>query len=196
MDNSIDLKAVIRDSKGRIAEVDLELLQKACDYCRAGYILEIGSADGGSSVVLATKAKERAGHLYCVEPKPKQRMKDNMVKYGVENHYTIIPKPSPWVPWEAVPDNLDLLFIDGYHQLRWCLCDYHYWEPKIRKGGVIIFHDYCGGSAEDYQQVGFENNNYEPLVVRAVNIILETDKLIKIGQSEAPRGGAIAFQKP
>ena len=193
--NDMDLKEVIKDSNGRIAETDLRLLQDCCDLCKAAYILEIGSADGGSSVVLGAKAKERAGHLFCIEPKPRQRMKDNMVKYGVQNHYTMIPKFSPWVPFDMVPDNLDLLFIDGYHELRWCLCDYHYWEPKVRKGGVIVFHDLCGGSAEDHKQSDFGQPGYRSLVARAVEIILETDNLIEVGRSEAPRGGAIAFEK-
>jgi len=193
--NNMDLKEVIKDSNGRIAEVDLELLQRACDYCKAAYILEIGSADGGSSVVLAAKAKEQAGHLFCIEPKPRRRMKDNMVKYGVQDHYTIIPKASPWVPFEVVPDDLDLLFIDGYHELRWCLCDYHYWAPKVRKGGVVVFHDFCGGSAEDHRQKYFGQKDYVSLVARAVDIILETDSLKEIDRCEAPRGGAIAFEK-
>lgn len=193
--STIDLIQVIKDSNGRITEADLKLLQRVCDYCKAAYILEIGSADGGSSVILAAKAKERAGHLYCIEPKPKQRMKDNMVKYGVENHYKMIPKFSPWVPSERVPDNLDLLFIDGCHKLRWCLCDYHYWSPRVRKGGVIVFHDFSGCSAEDHRQKYYGQEKYVPLVVRAVDIILETDDLKEIGRSKAPRGGAIAFEK-
>ena len=192
---NIDLKQVIKDSKGRIAENDLRLLQDCCDSINAAYILEIGSADGGSSVVLADKAKERAGLLYCVEPKPKQCMVNNMIKYGVQNHYTIIPKPSPWVPPELVPDNLDLLFIDGYHEIRWCLCDYHYWEPKVRKGGVIVFHDYGGHCAEDKRRADYGKPGYVGLVARAVDIILETDNLKEIDRSEAPRGGAIAFEK-
>lgn len=195
---NIDLEQVIKDSNGRIARVDMEMLQRVCDYCKAAYILEIGSADGGSSVVLAAKAKERAGHLYCIEPKPKQRMKDNMVKYGVDKHYTIIPKASPWVPFDMVPDNLDLLFIDGCHELKWCLCDYHYWEQKVRKGGVIVFHDYQergGACKEDKRQAEYGKPGYVPLVRRAVEIILETDELRKIDRSVAARGGAIAFEK-
>lgn len=197
---NIDLIQVIKDSNSRIAEADLKLLQRACDYCKAAYILEIGSADGGSSVILAAKAKEQAGHLYCIEPKPKQRMKDNMVKYGVENHYTMIPKFSPWVPSEMVPDNQDLLFIDGYHELRWCLCDYHYWAPKVREGGVIVFHDFYGGTIEDHRQKYYRQKDYISLVARAVDIILETDNLKEIDRcgaprGGAPRGGAIAFEK-
>jgi len=192
---NIDLVQVIKDTNGRIAKVDLELLQRACDYCQAAYILEIGSADGGSSIVLAAKAKERAGHLFCVGPRPRQRMKDNMVKYGVQDHYTIIPMASPWVPPDVVPDNLDLLFIDGHHELRWCLCDYHYWAPKVREGGVIVFHDFCGGSAEDHRQKYFGQKDYVSLVARAVDIILETDNLKEIDRCEATRGGAIAFVK-
>ncbi|GAH62020.1 unnamed protein product, partial [marine sediment metagenome] len=144
----------------------------------------------------AAKAAERAGHLFCIEPKPKQRMKDNMLKYGVDENYTLIPEASPWMLFKRIPDNLDLLFIDGRHDIRWCLCDYHYWVPKIRKGGVIVFHDYSGGCAEDKRHPDYGKPGYVGLVARAVSIILETDNLKEIGRSEAPRGGAIAFEKP
>lgn len=195
MNNLIDLKTVIRDSNGRITEPDLELLQRVCDYCKAAYILEIGSADGGSSIILAAKAKERSGHLFCIEPKQKQRMVDNMVKYDVEKHYTLIAKASPWVPLDIVPDGLDLLFIDGCHELRWCLMDYHYWAPKVRKGGIIVFHDYGGECQEDKKQPDYGKPDYVPLVKRAVDIILKTDSLTEIDRSIAARGGSIAFEK-
>jgi predicted O-methyltransferase YrrM len=186
---------VSKDGNNRIAVEDLELLQKCCDICDARNILEIGSADGGSSIVLGLKAKERSGHLYCIEPVPKKRMVDNMVRYGLAGCYTIIKASSPWVGSEDVPDKIDLLFIDGRHDIRWCLVDYHYFGPQIRPGGIIVFHDYSGNCREDHRQANYGKDGYIGLVKRAVDIILQTDSLKKIGISTAKMGGAIAFQK-
>ena len=191
----MDYEQLIKDSNNRIAALDLQLLELACDFCQAKTILEIGSADGGSSVILGLKAKERAGHLYCIEPKPKARMVENMKAYGLGGVYTLIPAFSPWADWKSVPDRLDLLFIDGRHDLRWCLVDYHYWQPKVRVGGVIVFHDTSGHCQEDRRQSGYGQPGYKPLVQRAIDIILTTDPLRMVDSSQAPNGGAIAFEK-
>ncbi len=190
----MDYEQLIKDSNGRIAVEDLQLLERACDHCQAQRILEIGSADGGSSVVLGLKAKQRGGHLYCIEPKPRQRMVDNMVHYGLAGGYTLIAGSSPWIPFDAVPP-LDLLFIDGRHDLRWCLVDYHYWEPKLREGGVVVFHDTSGQCQEDRRQSDYRQDGYRPLVQRAIDIILKTDPLRLIDVSNARNGGAMAFEK-
>lgn len=192
----MDYNQLIKDSNNRIAVEDLQLLERACDFCQAKTILEIGSADGGSSVILGLKAKEQGGHLYCIEPKPKGRMLENMDRFGLGGGYAIIPAFSPWVDWKAVPDGLDLLFIDGRHDLRWCLTDYHYWQPKVRVGGVIVFHDTSGHCQEDRVQPDYNKPGYVPLVQRAIDLILTTDPLIEIDRSTAINGGAIAFRKP
>lgn len=191
----MDYNQLIKDSNNRIAVEDLQLLERACDFCKAKMILEIGSADGGSSVILGLKAREHGGHLYCIEPKPKGRMVANMTEYGLGGCYTIIPAFSPWVDWKAVPDGLDLLFIDGRHDLRWCLTDYHYWQPKVRVGGVIVFHDTSGHCQEDRRQKDYGQPGYKALVQQAIDVILLTDPLRVIDISKSPNGGAIAFEK-
>jgi len=191
------LNRVVDDSKRRITIPDLELLQRCCDLCRAKTIVEIGSADGGSSIVLGLKAQERQGHLTCIEPKPKGCMKNNMARYGLDDCYTIIAKASPWVPLDLLPKQIDLLFIDGCHELRWVLADYHYFEPLVREGGIIIFHDTSGNCAEDKRRPEYKSPGYTGLVARAIQIVMETDrdKLITVDRSDAPQGGAIAFKK-
>lgn len=40
--------------------------------------------------------------------------------------------------------SLDMTFIDGDHTYEMVKQDIKLWPPKIRKGGLIIFHDYGG----------------------------------------------------
>lgn len=193
----MDYEKLINDSKNRIAVDDLQLLERCCDDIDAKIIVEIGSADGGSSVVLGTKAKQRSGHLYCIEMKPKQKMVDNMKDHDLIGHYTIIPKMSPWISPDDIPEKIDLLFIDGNHNTRWALADYHYFEPRVRCGGVIVFHDTGGNCQEDRRQPNYKQDGYICQVQRAIDLIMETDrdKLIEIDRSFAAAGGAIAYKK-
>ncbi len=195
----IDHEKLIMQSNGRIQVADLELLERVCEVCKARTILEIGSADGGSSVVLGNMVRQEDsidGILYCIEQASRQRMVDNMAAYGLQRYYQIIHGCSPWVGGDIVPDEIDLLFIDGYHYTRWALMDYHFWAPRVRAGGIIVFHDTSGGCKEDRAQKDFGSPYYVPQVMQAIDIILRTDDLEKIDISRAENGGAIAFRKP
>ena len=191
------LERIVDDGNRRITVPDLQLLERVCDAVGAATILEIGSADGGSSVVLGCKAAERDGQLYCIELKTKQRMVDNMTAAGLTGRYTLIAAASPWLgdKESLIPPAIDLLFIDGRHDLRWALVDYHYWAPRVRVGGAIVFHDTAGTCREDHNQPDFDTPGYVPLVQRAIDIILTTDPLVEIDRSTSPIGGAIAFRK-
>lgn len=195
----IDHEKLIKESNGRIQVADLELLERVCLKCEASVILEIGSADGGSSVVLANMVRQQdpiGGRLYCIEPSPRQRMADNIGAHGLQKYYQIIHGCSPWVGHDTVPDEIDLLFIDGYHLTRWALMDYHFWAPRVRPGGIIVFHDTSGGCKEDRAQEDFGKADYVPQVMQAIEIILRTDDLEQVDISKAENGGAIAFRKP
>lgn len=38
-------------------------------------------------------------------------------------------------------DSLDVVFIDALHDYASVSADYAAWEPKLRRGGVVMFHD-------------------------------------------------------
>jgi len=194
----------IVDGNRRILREDALLLIRACEATRAKAILEIGSMEGCSTIVLGKWAQENGGHLYAIEPRVKGRLRENLAKWGLRNAVTVIPQASPWVT-EPLPE-LDVLFIDGCHLTRWALVDYHYWIPRVRLGGIVVFHDWCGGKGVNRQ------------IQRAVEIVLESDgpqgdetsdmaKIVRsqrmpegwhleeFGRVEAKDRGSIAFQK-
>jgi predicted O-methyltransferase YrrM len=200
MESTFDYARLRRETNGRLAVEDMQLLERACAACAARRILEIGSADGGSSVILGRQSAARDGHLWCIEPRPRQRMVDTMAAYGLADRYTLLAAASPWLPVPLLTqlpwaEGLDLLFIDGRHDVRWCLVDYHYFEPLVRPGGVIVFHDTSGTCREDRAQPAFGRPGYVPLVRRAIDLILSTDSLCQIDASTAPEGGALAYRK-
>ena len=190
----LDYEQIYIETGTRLPVEDARFLYEQASAINAKTILEIGAGGGGSSIVLGTVAKENDGHLYSIEPKPEGRWLPNITKYGLVRTITLIKGFSPWVAFE-MPE-LDLLFIDGNHELQYCLCDYHYWQKYVRPGGIVVFHDHMGNCAEDKRRSKYGRPDYIPLVQRAINIILETDELIPLGCSYAVKGGATAYQKP
>ena len=54
-------------------------------------------------------------------------------------------------PIFKVPDNLDLIFIDGSHTFESARNDYLHWKPKLRPGGVLAIHDVYDSEEEGGQ---------------------------------------------
>ena len=112
-------------------------------------ILEIGTFRGLSSVVMA-KARPDV-EITTIDPHigiPNSPMlysnpfivETNLKKYGVSDRVKHIPLASrDFDPNEGY----DLLFIDGDHSYGGVSLDYHKFELFVKKGGYIVFHDYC-----------------------------------------------------
>lgn len=125
--------------------------------------VEIGSWQGKSSLVLSKglKGKTRPA-LYCIDPfngdagasdrviysralstmnkSLKEVFLDNMRRHGVLD----VVHPLEGYSFEFVKDfkdQIDLLFIDGNHEFDAVLQDYEQWSPRLKRGGIIAFHD-------------------------------------------------------
>lgn len=191
----MDFKDIVNRGKDRgiirLTEHDCWLLDKTSREICAKTILEIGSQNGTSSMVLGSVAKDLGGHLYCVEACPTGIWRENIVGLQLTKCVTLIKASSPWVDMSLINTPIDYLFIDGEHRTRWCLVDYHYWFPFVRKGGRIAFHDIYGPPSNK--------------VWRAVNLILEDDaypgrEKIKEVERIDPKyasehGGVLVWQK-
>ena len=58
----------------------------------------------------------------------------------------------------AVHIKVDLLFIDGHHDYESVKKNYMSWFPFVRKGGVILFHDYDHPDVKRFLDEKFEDN--------------------------------------
>ena len=66
--------------------------------------------------------------------------KSNMQRNGVYDKI-IVKRGYSYEFADEVPA-LDFLFIDGDHSVEGCTRDYKLFEPKLKKGGYIAFHDF------------------------------------------------------
>lgn len=194
---------ILNSCGGRLSIDDARILYNTALDIDAQTILEIGSMDGCSSMVFGEVCKLTSGHLYCLEPNPKTKWKANMGRLGLSDYATSIMKASPWVDPKLIPQRdpiqytidsagnkievppIDYLLIDGDHRTAWTIVDYRFWEPYVRQGGVIAFHDWTGAKGAG------------AWVQRAVGIILEDDAdgLEEIARSESSNRGIIVFRK-
>ena len=49
----------------------------------------------------------------------------------------------------SVPNNLDFIYIDGSHETEDVYLDIKNWVPKVKKGGLILMHDYGWQTVKD-----------------------------------------------
>lgn len=134
------------------------------DYAQAarGPIVEIGSCYGRSTAALALGSMSGGKHpVYAVESflgvPPMDRptcngenpgwacsspelLRANLDTAGVNGLVKIVPKPSHEA-FGDVPDDIDLLFIDGGHDYISVKTDIGLYAPKVRVGGRIVMHD-------------------------------------------------------
>jgi predicted O-methyltransferase YrrM len=114
-----------------------------------GTVLEIGSHQGRSTVVLARAARDRGGRVVAVDPFVEGRMfggaatrarfEDNVSRAGVGDVVTLIPEPSTTLRPEW-SDPIDLLYVDGKHDY-WTVTDDLRWAEHLPAGGVLLLHD-------------------------------------------------------
>jgi predicted O-methyltransferase YrrM len=151
------LNAVDRPQGMRGSEV-----QVICDLIktrRFTKLLEVGMANGSSSVALLRVLSENGGgSLTSIDPyqlAPVGSVKNdnddgysgegiaNVKRAGFAHMHTLLAEPD----YIALPglvergEKFDFIFIDGYHSFDYAFVDFFFADLLLRVGGVIAFHD-------------------------------------------------------
>lgn len=123
-------------------------LFKAMGYKRG---VEIGVREGAYSACIASQCPEIK--LYSIDPWAaysglKQERQDQYYAKAVENltkypNVQIIRKPSLEALEDFSDGSIDFAYIDGDHTFNMAVLDIIYWSKKVRRGGMIMVHDYC-----------------------------------------------------
>jgi len=144
VDEKLLADIIIRGNR-RMTAHDLELLDKTSRQIGAKTIVETGSMDGCSSMVLGAVARDNGGRLYCIEPFPKLRWRQNIADLELGRSVSLIQAACPWLDWSVMPQEIDFLLVDGDHRCSRAITDYVALGRFVRKGGCIAFHDIDGG---------------------------------------------------
>jgi len=179
----MDYNDILIRGNRRMDIEDLRLIEGTCREINPKSIVEIGSMDGCSSLLFGEIAKEVGAKVTCIEPCPKGRWRQNIADYGLEQIVTLMMSSSPWIDISRIITPIDYLLIDGDHRTRWAIVDYHFFEPHVRVGGRIAFHDYNA------------TKGVKEWIKRAIDIILEDAPLKEIGHNNTRDRGTIVFEK-
>jgi predicted O-methyltransferase YrrM len=112
-------------------------------------ILEIGSHQGRSTVVLATAAKRNGSTVIAVDPfvpgamfggaATRTRFEQNLSDAGVSDVVRLIAHPSTAIR-PAWDEPIAMLYIDGKHDY-WTVRDDLRWTEHLPAGAAVLVHD-------------------------------------------------------
>lgn len=118
------------------------VLEDIARYLPAPRALEIGVDQGGTTIPLLRAMSAIDGHLWSVDIKHCRQARMNVTEAGLRPWWTFV-RACSW-EWGMTETGLfDLVFIDGNHAR--VSRDWDAFEPRVRPGGIILFHDYYGG---------------------------------------------------
>jgi predicted O-methyltransferase YrrM len=122
------------------------LYDRAAALSAGARIVEIGSHHGRSTIVLAVAAPD--AELVAIDPyeedRPRpadlERFESNLERAGVRGRVRHVHASSTAALAE-VPGEVDLLYIDGAHDLKTAHADIRGWGARVRDGGTMLIHD-------------------------------------------------------
>ena len=137
---------------------------------KLGVIVEIGSAWGKSTIILAEASKKaELSPVFSVDPNTggvgylEQLGVNKIDSYSVFSKNLIDFKVTDWVipivdtslnasqNWDSC-QSIRLLYIDGWHTSEGVSIDINSWFPFVPKGGIIVFDDYFQPTLKDYKK--------------------------------------------
>lgn len=137
-------------AQGWLTSAQGELLWDEASRLRDGAtLLEIGSFEGRSTMVLGSAVADRGGRVVAVDPfgddwkfgdpQTRRKFEQHVSEAGLSDVVELIPEYSTKLrPGWTRP--LDLLFIDGKHDL-WTVRDDLQWVSHVAKDGPVLLHD-------------------------------------------------------
>ena len=132
-------------------EERLELINKALELPDGFTVCEIGSYLGASTRLLALAAKLKNGRVFAIDTWGNDAMGSEVKSetffeflLNVHEFRDKIELVRGWSHDVAhhIPNGLDMVFVDGDHSYGAVLKDLLTYIPKLRRGGLIVLHDY------------------------------------------------------
>jgi predicted O-methyltransferase YrrM len=109
---------------------------------KAKAILELGVRTGESTVALLEAAQATNGHVTSLDIDPCLAAREMIGRYGLDSRWTFVHEDD--LVWGAAWDKAkpwDFIFIDTSHLYEHTKKEIALFEPLLRPGGIMVFHD-------------------------------------------------------
>ncbi len=154
-----DIRVLVESVQGWMTPCQTATLYEAATACpENGKIVEIGSFQGRSTIVLAAAADESI-EVVAIDPHAgndrwpqefegsaalaaddHQIFTTNLATAGVADQVTHIRKFSDKAHGDVLGE-IDVLYIDGAHRYAPALSDIRSWGDRVKDGGTLLIHD-------------------------------------------------------
>lgn len=133
-------------SRASIEHDDLKVLLPLVAKIQPKNILEIGTWKGYSAETWIKSFSPQIFITLEIDPKPEDAIEIEGYDYRWKTNSHPESKeigviPAIPLPFKAVKEGIDFLFIDGDHSEAGVCLDFQMYSPLVRKGGIIVFHD-------------------------------------------------------
>jgi len=105
-------------------------------------ILELGTRSGNSTLTLLAAAKGSGGRVLSMDIQPCKLAQERVASAGLGDSWTFRHADDLSVPDSAIPEPIDLLFIDTRHTYNQLTAELKKYTPRLRQGSWIAIHDY------------------------------------------------------
>jgi cephalosporin hydroxylase len=129
-----------------------------------GDVIEVGSATGGTTIVLIGAAENVGKHVYSVDPYPQEyenvaacytsgimkNYKESFSNNILNGRWKNIIQYNKNLPdcIDLIPEKLSVAFIDGCHEYSFVLNEFNLLYPRIVEGGYMCIHDIGWGPGQ------------------------------------------------
>ncbi len=144
-----DIRSALMGVQGWLTDREVEFLALAAAFPTAsGEILELGSYQGKSTIVLAKAAQIADGaKLTTVDPMLQPQLHPNLQRAGVDKYVRTVTDTSTRLI-ESWSQPLRLFWLDGANDVETVTQDVVGFLPYLADGGVIAFHDILNTSGD------------------------------------------------
>ena len=121
---------------------EVELLQEICEGILPpdAHVINIGAGVGTS--LLAVQEVLPEATIFSIDKVLASEAFVNMKTYGGDPSKIIKIVQDSAKVGQIFPYSVDMVFVDGAHDIPAVEKDIFYWKPLVRSLGVMFFHDY------------------------------------------------------
>ena len=142
--------ALAQPAKGWLTQEQGHLLwTTAAALPPESHVVEIGSYEGRSTMLLGLAVRSQDGTVTAVDPFPtdwkfgadgtRAAFEANISRTSLSGTVNLVPDASTRLR-PSWTDGIDLLYIDGKHDY-WTVADDLQWAEHVRPGGQVLLHD-------------------------------------------------------